>query len=243
MANGKAHKEFLEQCKTEYTGPWLQHGGEVIDQAVNAVFASLIWHSQEIRDKQTDFSKLKVTQGVKDAFAMAQFMRRELVEARQKIMSAVGSEEGAGNGISVDADKPIRNCLNKALFLLKFAGLTKSGATPQPPSTSQARSSAFLRKYQQWQKNSGTLTNTSDSSEKQIQDVETEQSLAQKHPSFRVVMEFVRKSNISKEMVERFLLQRQEAARNLHVTLNFMLELVKYLNICSPPGLNFLRIN
>ena len=168
------------------------------------------------------FLELKVTQGVKDAFAMAQFMRRELVEARQKIMSAVGSEEGAGNGISVDADKPIRNCLNKALFLLKFAGLTKSGATPQPPSTSQPRSSAFLRKYQQWQKNSGTLTNTSDSSEKQIQDVETEQSLAQKHPSFRVVMEFVRKSNISKEMVERFLLQRQEAARNLHVTLNFI---------------------
>ena len=65
MANGKAHEEFLEQCKTEYTGPWLQHGGEVIDQAVNAVFASLIWHSQEIRDKQTDFSsKLPTTPSV-----------------------------------------------------------------------------------------------------------------------------------------------------------------------------------
>jgi len=50
---------------------------------VNAVFAALIWHSQDIREELTPEMVLhgqpKLTSGLESAFKAAEAMRRELV--------------------------------------------------------------------------------------------------------------------------------------------------------------------
>ena len=59
MANGATPCSLLEQCHLGQQGllpP--QYGGVMVDKAVNAIFASLIWHCQELRDEVTEFGKL-----------------------------------------------------------------------------------------------------------------------------------------------------------------------------------------
>ena len=59
MANGITPCSLLEQCHLGQQGllpP--QYGGAVVDKAINAIFASLIWHCQELRDEVTEFGKL-----------------------------------------------------------------------------------------------------------------------------------------------------------------------------------------
>lgn len=59
MANGETPCSLLEQCHLGQQGlvpP--QYGGVVVDKAVNAIFASLIWHCQELRDEVTEFGEL-----------------------------------------------------------------------------------------------------------------------------------------------------------------------------------------
>jgi len=62
-------------------GPF--YGGPLVNKAVNAVFAALIWHSQDIREELTPEMVLhgqpKLTSGLESAFKAAEAMRRELV--------------------------------------------------------------------------------------------------------------------------------------------------------------------
>ena len=61
MANGTTTCSLLKQCHLGQQGvvpP--QYGGLVVDKAVNAIFASLIWHCQELRDEVSEFGKLIV---------------------------------------------------------------------------------------------------------------------------------------------------------------------------------------
>jgi len=58
MADGKVSCSLLEQCHLGQQGllpP--QYGGLVVDKAVNAIFASLIWHCQELREEVSEFGK------------------------------------------------------------------------------------------------------------------------------------------------------------------------------------------
>lgn len=57
MANGTPCS-LLEQChlgQQAFLPP--QYGGLVVDKAVNAIFASLIWHCQELREEVSEFGK------------------------------------------------------------------------------------------------------------------------------------------------------------------------------------------
>lgn len=166
---------------------------------------------------------LKVTQGLRDAYAMAQFLRRELVEARQKVVSAREAEEDPVKQSKMDEDGPVKDCLNKALFLLRFAGLAKS---KKPLPVTSQRSTSFVMKYRQWQRSATTSVDKDDAGAPESA-VETEQSLAQKYPSFCIVMDFVRKTTVTKDMVEEFLSQRQKAAKDLSAVLNFVLDHLK----------------
>lgn len=59
MANETTSCSLLQQCHLGQQGllpP--QYGGVVVDKAVNAIFASLIWHCQELRDEVSEFGKL-----------------------------------------------------------------------------------------------------------------------------------------------------------------------------------------
>lgn len=51
MASGISGHEVLEKCKAMHRGPQMHYGGAVVDQALHAVFAALVWHSQQIREE------------------------------------------------------------------------------------------------------------------------------------------------------------------------------------------------
>ena len=44
---------FVRRCREEVKGQY--YGGPLVDKAVSAVFAALIWHTQEIRQDLTPF--------------------------------------------------------------------------------------------------------------------------------------------------------------------------------------------
>lgn len=102
-----------------------------MDKAVNAVFAALIWHSQEIREEVIPFGKYTTvtcsvesvvrhghlstatlpalptaTTGLLHAFTVAEAMRRDLVEARQKLVEAKEKEEDEDKKAKIDEDAP-----------------------------------------------------------------------------------------------------------------------------------------
>ena len=184
---------------------------------------------------------LIATQGVRDAYAMAQYLRRELVEARQKVITARDTDETSSNHSAMDEDKPVNDCLQKALFLLKFAGLMKAEKPRLAVEAATPSRSAFIQKYKQWQKGRSASSSTEQMSESQVASVvETEKSLAQKYPSFRIMMEFLRKTSVTKEMVERFLEHRQKAAKNLSAVLWTIFDLLQSMDIFSNVGLTFL---
>ena len=183
---------------------------------------------------------LIATQGVRDAYAMAQYLRRELVEARQKVITARDTDETSSNRLAMDEDKPVNDCLQKALFLLKFAGLMKAEKPRLAVEAATPSRSAFIQKYRQWQKGR-SVSSSEKMSESQVTSVvETEKSLAQKYPSFRIMMEFLRKTSVTKEMVERFLEHRQKAAKNLSAVLCTIFDLLQSMDIFSDVGLTFL---
>lgn len=57
-------------------GPY--YGGELVDQAVNAVFAALIWHCQDLREELATHHHTP-SDLLQDAFSTAEGLRRELV--------------------------------------------------------------------------------------------------------------------------------------------------------------------
>jgi len=50
---------FLHRCKALFTGQKIG-GGELMENAVNAVFSALIWHTQELREAVTAFGNQSI---------------------------------------------------------------------------------------------------------------------------------------------------------------------------------------
>ena len=51
LASGHGGQEIIETCRAMHRGPQMHYGGAVVDQALHAVFAALVWHSQQIREE------------------------------------------------------------------------------------------------------------------------------------------------------------------------------------------------
>ena len=51
LAHGTGSMDIIEQCRAAQSGPQMHYGGPQVDKAINAVFAALVWHSQEVRDE------------------------------------------------------------------------------------------------------------------------------------------------------------------------------------------------
>ena len=66
-------------CSLREKLKWQYYGGELVDQAVNAVFAALIWHCQDLREELTVSGSLASSQLLQDAFSTAEALRRDLV--------------------------------------------------------------------------------------------------------------------------------------------------------------------
>ncbi|KAK3090627.1 hypothetical protein FSP39_013259 [Pinctada imbricata] len=155
---------FLQRCKNE-SRTLMPVGGDSIDAAVTAVFTALVWHTQQLRE---DIRKIAIStgenpipEGILLAYSTADSMKMQLLSQRQKLAAEKTDE---------DVDDPATLCRDKALFLLKFAGLTKI----------QLKNEMRAKASKQWKK----LSNKK--SEKHLQFDATE-----KYPSFRLVLDFV----------------------------------------------------
>ena len=101
MANGTSCS-LLQQCQFGQQGALPpQYGGAVVDKAVNAVFASLIWHCQELRDEVSEFGKFIVVFKVEIisscVFSYGNYCATKIVTTvTQGVQYCTRHEEGTG---------------------------------------------------------------------------------------------------------------------------------------------------
>ena len=74
-------------CSLRSHGKGPYYGGEQVDQTINAVFAALIWHCQDLREELTnEQSTHQPSQLLHEAFSTAEALRRELVNTLTLLM-------------------------------------------------------------------------------------------------------------------------------------------------------------
>ncbi|XP_064406559.1 zinc finger ZZ-type and EF-hand domain-containing protein 1-like isoform X2 [Halichondria panicea] len=231
LANGPegVGLQLLELCRADTKGHF--YGGPTVDKAVNSVFAALIWHSQDIREELLPFvseeNPPKVTPGVLTAFKAAEAMRRDLVEARQQVMQSneEGKEEEANKEKEkIDEDAPVTACFEKAMFLLKFSGLSRR---KNPLSTSGSRPQ-WARKSLKWQKVT-TAVSTVGVLKQHL--TSSEEKVSEKYPSFDLILNFVKNEALSVDRVQALLKQREKVARSVAETYAFLAEVVTVMGM------------
>ncbi|KAL3875978.1 hypothetical protein ACJMK2_033871 [Sinanodonta woodiana] len=195
---------LIKKCKEQSKS--LQVGGDKVEAAIVSVFAALLWHTQQLRDDLEKYIRTDgiaaVSEGIFQAFVAAESIRMPLVNQRQRM--AVESEQRKG-----EEDEPAIICKDKALFLLKFAGLTKTQLKQEftrPKSTKLRKLSN--RKY-----------------ERQISKYET----PEKYPSFRLVLEFVQDPAWNTERVNHMLQERSQHAQAVADVYVIAAEIVRTL--------------
>ena len=152
-------------------------------------------------------------------YSIAQDMRRELVEARRKVME----ENEVETGEEVNEDTPIIACHEKALFLLKFSGLTKvTGAHMQQVSPTSR--SSWLRKSLQWRK-MGSIDGKPSKLSHQASIVEDDSKDAD--PSIKMVLDFVKDERITKDQVHSLLQHRSKRAKTISYVFTFCAEFIQ----------------
>ena len=72
---------YINYCRLRETEKGPYYGGEKVDKAVNAVFAALIWHCQELREELATWRgpSQPPSSLLREAFSTAEALRRELV--------------------------------------------------------------------------------------------------------------------------------------------------------------------
>ncbi|CAE1249578.1 Zinc finger ZZ-type and EF-hand domain-containing protein 1 [Acanthosepion pharaonis] len=116
--------DLLQKCR-DHCKPQ-QIGGIEFDKAITAVFAAILWHSQDLREELESYIDQKDTWKIPDsiytAFNSAESIRKPLMSQRQKM--AVEADKSSRT--TSDAENPVTVCQEKARFLLKFAGLSQN---------------------------------------------------------------------------------------------------------------------
>ena len=222
---GKSY-DLVKRCQKLCGLPCV--GGAKVDEAIRCVFAALIWHSQRLRDElvlyATDCPPETIPAGISEAYKTAESLRMSLVEARQKLI--LEAEDGKQkNGKTIDPDEVVTSCKEKALFLLKFSGLTriaslsdsKERSGPRSPSKKNAFHRISIHHRRQNKGSSGENAKSSD-----------------KYPSFSLIVDFVTNNNYSHTRVESLLEERKNFATNLHKVYMFASE---YIRLFSRPDI------
>ncbi|XP_071131694.1 zinc finger ZZ-type and EF-hand domain-containing protein 1-like [Mytilus edulis] len=191
---------LIEKCRDHNKG--LQVGGETIENAVIAVFTSLIWHTQQLREDLQKYIAVSigdhcVSDGILHAYSTAESIRMQLLQLKQKIAAAEKEEE--------NDEEPALVCKDKAMYLLKFAGLTKI----------QLKNEMRSKAAKQWKK----LSNKKN--EKIKLDV------TDKYPSFRLVLEFVQDPAWTTERVNRMIQERVNHAKAVSDVYSFTAEFLR----------------
>ena len=170
------------------------------------------------------------------AYQIAQDMRRELVEARRKVLEE-HEEESSSDPVNEDA--PIIACYEKAIFLLKFSGLTKvTGANMQQVSPSSR--SSWLRKSVQWRK-MGSIDGRPNKLTHQASIIEERSE--EMDPSIKMVLDFVKDERITKDQVQSLLQYRHKRAKTITHVFIFSADFLRVFlpNIFQLPAIVFLQ--
>ncbi|XP_073246845.1 zinc finger ZZ-type and EF-hand domain-containing protein 1-like isoform X1 [Porites lutea] len=239
-------EELIAKCREKAPGPFI--GGPLVDQAVNAVFAALVWHSQELRDQIVLFSKNTppeaVPEGVQEAYLTAESLRRVLVDRRQRLI--LQAEEESNNDKSppqkIDPDSPVIACKEKAQFLLKFAGLQR--IADKSAEGRENRRSKWLNRKSSWQRSSsehgGSILSGPRQRTLSVEEIRT----IDKHPAFKLILDFVTNDSYSHERTQALLKQRVEHANTVADIYLFAAEFLRIsseTDLVQAPAVLFLQ--
>lgn len=215
-------KEFLARCQVLHVGHKM--GGELFDVAVKAVFASLLWHTQELRDQIPNFfdesaSSKDIPLSIINAYNAAESIRRPLLESRQKLL--VQKEDGTSENANkpCDPDSPVTSCREKALFLLKFAGLSKFMSRKQSCHNLERRVSTLNR--------ASRMTRQDSYNEKRSSHNYDEQT--EKYPSFQLILDFILNDSLSHKKIHELLQHRRKYAKAVENVYTYASEYITYM--------------
>ncbi|XP_076459760.1 zinc finger ZZ-type and EF-hand domain-containing protein 1-like isoform X2 [Babylonia areolata] len=201
----KAMAQKLKEKCLEHK-PKTAVGGEDVDAAVWAVFAALVWHTQQLRQDMDKFTKNPetgvVTEGLLQAYTTAESLRMGLASQRQKL---------AAHEELTPENNPVLACKEKAIYLLRFSGLTKV----QLKSELRAKTNKLSLKK---------------SGNRRFEKQGVRMDIAEKFPSFRLVMEFVQDPAWSTDRVHQMLQERIKFATSLCEVYTFCAEFIRVVS-------------
>eukprot|EP00111_Clytia_hemisphaerica_P007029 TCONS_00020380-protein len=232
-------KNFLTKCKELYSGQKLG-GGELMENAVNAVFAALIWHTQELREIVASFASENppkdIPSTIIQAYNAAETIRRPLLENRQKLLIQLDDATNENVKEKIDPDTPIVSCREKALFLLKFAGLSKFASRKQSTHGIERRHSILNRQPK-------TIQRQESVEQRKISYSHLDES-SEKYPSFPLILDFVTNVSLSHSKIHDLLQLRCKYARTIAKVYTFAAEYIdRMCEVDQPkvPALLFLQ--
>ncbi|KAL5009613.1 hypothetical protein ScPMuIL_011918 [Solemya velum] len=141
--------------------------------------------------------EISISDSIYQAYSTAESLRTHLLIQRQRLVVEVENKTG-----SEDADDPSTVCRDKALFLLKFAGLTKIQLKNE-----------LLKKLANRKTDKQIKTDNFD-----------------RFPSFRLVLEFVHDQAWTTDRVNRMLQERSQHARAVSDVYTFAAEFIRELS-------------
>ncbi|RUS90800.1 hypothetical protein EGW08_001419, partial [Elysia chlorotica] len=206
----KQVNRLLTRCRATKAKTPVRIGGTKVDEAVAALFAALVWHCQSLREDLDKFINndltAEVSDGILQAYSVAESLRLTLASERQKWNSQDDTEK------DLDAD-PAELFTAKAMFLLRFAGLTKF----------QLRQEMRSKFYKQMMmKKAGNK-----------QPVLWLEGM-EKFPSFRLVMEFIQDPAWTAERVHLMLQERYRFASAISEVYVFSAEMLRVMSHEDP---------
>lgn len=240
-------EELIKRCREKVPGPFI--GGPLVDQAVNSVFAALIWHSQELRDQIVLFANNTppegVPGGIQDAYSAAESLRRGLVDRRQRLILQAEEEsnqESIPQQQKTNPDSTVIACKEKAQFLLKFAGLQR--ITDKGAEGRENRRSKWLNRKSSWQRSSSEHSGSIMSAPRQrtlsLEEIRT----IDKHPAFKLILDFVTNDSYCHERVQALLQQRVKHANTVSDIYLFAAEFLRIsseTDLVQAPAVLFLQ--
>ncbi|XP_032901823.1 zinc finger ZZ-type and EF-hand domain-containing protein 1 isoform X3 [Amblyraja radiata] len=123
-------KKFLSLCKKHSARLEVLSGiglGSNVDQAVNAVFAAMIYHNPDLHSALRTYVASGGATGFHDeiaeVYALAEGMKTWIMERKQKYVMMISDKEETQDDDKMNPENINENWIGKSLLLLKFAPL------------------------------------------------------------------------------------------------------------------------
>ncbi|XP_069082790.1 zinc finger ZZ-type and EF-hand domain-containing protein 1 isoform X1 [Pleurodeles waltl] len=139
-------KRILEMCRKKLPKSDII-GGSVVDQAVNATFAALVYITPDLFWKLQKYvcneDYFALSEEFEQVYSLADGIRIWMIEMKQKFLMTKGSsteDKLASEVLEVNPEILAKNCIQKSLMLLNFlpTGAPSRGLIPVPSDTHNA---------------------------------------------------------------------------------------------------------